>query len=102
MEFITLTNPNKATFTFSLYHAIYCEDGNECKCAKDTVLRNGAGGSFYAEVCNPTSVYLEQNEKKIFHSNVLKIQQVATALKTGLLKQVKAEVTTTKTKKSAE
>ncbi len=98
MESITLINPNKATFTFSLYHSIYCTAGNKCACSKDTVLRNGVGGSYYAEICNPVSVYLDFNEKKTFHSNVLKIQQVETAVKTGLLKQVKAEVTTTKTK----
>lgn len=100
MESITLTNPNKATFTFTLYHTVYC-DGGKCDCVKDTVQRVSAGGSYYEEICNPVGVYLEFNEPRTFHGNVLKIQQVKTALEKGLLKQVKVEAPTTK-KKSPE
>jgi hypothetical protein len=91
MANVTLKNPRDHVFLFTLYHDVYCKEGS-CDCNKQHVIRKFPGGLKYVDIVNPKSVHLEGGQAINLDSNVLKIQQVDTALKTGRLQQVKVEV----------
>lgn len=91
---VLLTNLRKEAFTFTLYHSVYCANGGECKCQKDSLLRSVEGGYRYTDIINPVGIFLEEGDTKEFHSAVLDIQQVASAVAAGRLKQSSAPVKT--------
>lgn len=91
MATVTLKNPHDHVFLFTLYHNVYCKEGS-CECDKQHVVRKVDGGMKYVDIVNPKSVHLEGGCAINLDSNVLKIQQVDSAIKSGRLQQVKVEV----------
>lgn len=91
MATVTLKNPKDHVFLFTLYHSVYCKEGS-CNCDKQHVVRKVDGGMKYVDIVNPKSVHLESGRSINLDSNVLKIQQVSSAIKSGRLQQVKVEV----------
>lgn len=88
MGTVSIINPRKEVFVFTLYHNVYCANGGTCNCEKQNVLRPLDGGLRYTDIINPVGVYLEGETTQKFDSAVLQIQQVASAIETGRLKKV--------------
>lgn len=90
MATITLKNPQKDVFLFTLYHSVYCANG-KCSCTKQRVLRSVTGGLKYFDIVNPASVHLEGYTSVELESSAEKIQQVNAAIKSGRLIKVEVE-----------
>lgn len=99
MATVTIKNPHKEVFLFTLYHSVYCAGAKACGCTHQRMLRAVPGGMKYVDVINPKSVHLEGETQVTLDENALKIQQVASALDSGRLQQVKVEATSDKGKK---
>lgn len=99
MATVTIKNPQKEVFLFTLYHSVYCANEISCGCQKQKILRSVPGGMKYTDIVNPKSVHLEGGKQVTLDASALKIQQVASALKSGRLQQVKVEATSDKGKK---
>lgn len=99
MATVTLKNPAKEVFLFTLYHSVFCVDEKDCKCTKRQVLHSVPGGLKYVTVIDPKSVHLEGHTTVTLDDKVLNIQQVASALNSGRLEKVKVEATSDKGKK---
>jgi hypothetical protein len=99
MAQVTLKNPRKEVFLFTLYHSVYCGTSQTCACDKQRVLRQVQGGVKYVDIVNPVGVHLEGGTSQSFDAAVLNIQPVGAAVKSGRLLKVEAENKTETLKK---
>lgn len=89
MATVSISNPHKEVFVFTLYHSVYCANGGPCACDKQNILRPVDGGLRYTDILSPVGVFLEGGTSQEFDTAVLQIQQIESAIKSGRLTQAK-------------